>query len=67
MNDDPYYRCAHCGATWSYRAVRYVARCRDCGSGLTRTPSAPCATMVGPDDPAQLPNRQAAPHVALRR
>jgi DNA-directed RNA polymerase subunit RPC12/RpoP len=33
---EPTYRCPRCGATWTYRAVRNLARCRDCGSGLVR-------------------------------
>jgi DNA-directed RNA polymerase subunit RPC12/RpoP len=32
----PLYACTVCGAPWSYRAVRHVARCRDCGGGLRR-------------------------------
>jgi DNA-directed RNA polymerase subunit RPC12/RpoP len=32
----PEYRCGTCGTAWSYRAVRHVARCRDCGGGLVR-------------------------------
>lgn len=31
------YQCTVCGETWSYEAVRYLACCRDCGSGLVRT------------------------------
>ena len=31
------YNCTVCGAVWSYEAVRHVACCRDCGSGLLRT------------------------------
>jgi DNA-directed RNA polymerase subunit RPC12/RpoP len=30
------YRCAGCGARWSYEAVRYVALCPACASGLVR-------------------------------
>jgi DNA-directed RNA polymerase subunit RPC12/RpoP len=30
------YRCAGCGACWSYEAVRYVALCPECASGLVR-------------------------------
>ena len=30
------YRCAGCGARWSYEAVRYVALCPECASGLVR-------------------------------
>jgi DNA-directed RNA polymerase subunit RPC12/RpoP len=32
----PVYRCEACDARWTYLAVRHVARCRDCGSGLVR-------------------------------
>ncbi|HEX4010607.1 MAG TPA: hypothetical protein VHX62_11385 [Solirubrobacteraceae bacterium] len=32
----PTYRCSGCGARWTYEAVRYVARCPECGSGLLR-------------------------------
>jgi len=32
----PLYGCTMCGASWPYRAVRNVARCRDCGGGLQR-------------------------------
>ena len=32
------YRCAGCGACWSYEAVRYVALCPECASGLLRAP-----------------------------
>jgi ribosomal protein L37AE/L43A len=46
MSDDPNYHCEHCGTTWSYRAVRYAARCRDCGTGLTRVAPAPAAAAV---------------------
>jgi hypothetical protein len=30
------YHCTVCGASWSYEAVRHLACCRDCGSGLLR-------------------------------
>jgi hypothetical protein len=30
------YRCTLCGGHWSYDAVRFLARCRDCGGGLVR-------------------------------
>lgn len=30
------YRCTVCGARWSYEAVRYVALCPECASGLVR-------------------------------
>jgi Zn finger protein HypA/HybF involved in hydrogenase expression len=32
----PTYRCLGCGAQWGYEAVRYVACCPECGSGLLR-------------------------------
>ncbi len=64
MSDDPNYHCAHCGTTWSYRAVRYVARCRDCGSGLTRTPSTASGTMSGLPD--ALPDSAPPAHLTLR-
>ena len=32
------YSCSGCGARWAYEAVRYVARCPECGSGLLRIP-----------------------------
>jgi DNA-directed RNA polymerase subunit RPC12/RpoP len=35
-SSDRGYRCAGCGARWSYEAVRYVALCPDCASGLVR-------------------------------
>lgn len=35
---DETYRCAGCGARWSYEAVRYVALCPECASGLVRVP-----------------------------
>jgi len=31
------YRCTVCGLAWSYAAVRHLACCRECGSGLVRT------------------------------
>jgi predicted nucleic acid-binding Zn-ribbon protein len=31
------YHCTVCGVIWSYEAVRHLACCRDCGSGLLRT------------------------------
>lgn len=30
------YRCTRCGLLWSYAAVRHLACCRECGSGLMR-------------------------------
>lgn len=47
----PLYGCTLCGASWSYRAVRHVARCPDCGGGLRRAEELseqPGAT-AGPD------------------
>ena len=35
------YNCTVCGVVWSYEAVRHLACCRDCGSGLLRTSPAP--------------------------
>lgn len=32
------YRCSGCGARWSYEAVRFVALCPECASGLVRVP-----------------------------
>jgi DNA-directed RNA polymerase subunit RPC12/RpoP len=34
----PPYHCTACGERWTYAEIRYVAACRRCGSGLTRTP-----------------------------
>jgi hypothetical protein len=59
MTEDPTYHCGHCGTTWSYRAVRYVACCRDCGGGLVRTD--PLLTLApAAAAPAPPPLRQAA-------
>jgi hypothetical protein len=33
----PPYHCTACAARWTYAEIRYVAACRRCGSGLTRT------------------------------
>jgi hypothetical protein len=33
----PPYHCTVCNARWEYAEIRYVARCKRCGSGLTRT------------------------------
>jgi hypothetical protein len=33
----PPYRCTACDARWTYAQIRYVAACRRCGSGLTRS------------------------------
>jgi DNA-directed RNA polymerase subunit RPC12/RpoP len=43
------YRCTGCGARWSYEAVRYVALCPECASGLVRV-----------RDPQRSPERPAA-------
>jgi transposase-like protein len=43
------YRCTGCGARWSYEAVRYVALCPECASGLVRV-----------SDPQRSPERPAA-------
>ena len=45
------YRCTGCGARWSYEAVRYVALCPECASGLVR---------VRLSDPPRSPERPAA-------
>jgi len=41
------YRCTGCGARWSYEAVRYVALCPECASGLVR--------VSGPQRPPERP------------
>jgi hypothetical protein len=58
---DPTYHCDHCGTTWSYRAVRYAARCRDCGNGLVRD-DAIVAAVTAPSSgaPSPPPLRRAA-------
>jgi hypothetical protein len=33
----PPYRCTVCDARWTYAEIRYLAACRRCGSGLTRS------------------------------
>jgi hypothetical protein len=33
----PPYRCTACDARWTYAEIRYLAACRRCGSGLTRS------------------------------
>jgi hypothetical protein len=62
MSDDPNYHCEHCGTTWSYRAVRYAARCRDCGTGLTRVAPATVLPVTTPSSaaPSPPPRRRAA-------
>jgi Zn finger protein HypA/HybF involved in hydrogenase expression len=44
------YRCAGCDARWSYEAVRYVALCPECASGLVRVadPERPSARELPP-------------------
>jgi DNA-directed RNA polymerase subunit RPC12/RpoP len=49
--DNETYRCTGCGARWSYEAVRYVALCPECASGLVR---------VRVSDPPRPPERPAA-------
>ena len=56
---DPTYHCDHCGTTWSYRAVRYAARCRDCGNGLVRDEAA-AVTTPSSAAPSPPPLRRAA-------
>jgi hypothetical protein len=34
----PPYHCTACAARWTYAEIRYVAACKRCGAGLTRTP-----------------------------
>jgi rRNA maturation endonuclease Nob1 len=46
----PEYRCMACGARFSFDAVRHIARCRDCGSGLWREPEG----AAGRDEPHQV-------------
>jgi hypothetical protein len=36
LAEPPSYRCAACEACWEYAEIRYVARCKRCGAGLTR-------------------------------
>jgi DNA-directed RNA polymerase subunit RPC12/RpoP len=49
--DEETYRCTGCGARWTYEAVRYVALCPECASGLVR---------VRVSDPPRSPERPAA-------
>jgi ribosomal protein L37AE/L43A len=60
MTPDPTYHCDHCGTTWSYRAVRYVARCRDCGNGLVRDEVVVAVTTPSSAAPCPPPLRRAA-------
>ena len=34
----PPYRCTVCNVVWAYAEIRYVAACKRCGAGLTRSP-----------------------------
>jgi uncharacterized paraquat-inducible protein A len=34
----PIYQCTACGTCWTYLEIRYVARCKRCGAGLTTSP-----------------------------
>ena len=34
----PPYHCTVCMVRWEYAEIRYVARCKRCGAGLTRIP-----------------------------
>ena len=51
------YRCAGCGARWSYEAVRYVALCPECASGLIRItePDARASSVHGGGAPPAAP------------
>jgi hypothetical protein len=51
--DEETYRCTGCGARWSYEAVRYVALCPECASGLVRV------RVSDPPRPPERPERQA--------
>ncbi len=39
----PTYHCTLCGTRWTYLEIRYVARCKRCGAGLTTTPQTAAA------------------------
>jgi DNA-directed RNA polymerase subunit RPC12/RpoP len=54
---DEGYRCAGCGARWSYEAVRYVALCPECASGLVRItePDARTSSVHGRGAPPAAP------------
>jgi hypothetical protein len=39
LAEAPPYHCTACNARWRYAEIRYVAACRRCGAGLTRTPA----------------------------
>jgi DNA-directed RNA polymerase subunit RPC12/RpoP len=49
------YRCTGCGARWSSEAVRYVALCPECASGLVRVSDPPRP----PERPAAVRRRRA--------
>jgi predicted nucleic acid-binding Zn-ribbon protein len=53
------YHCTVCGLTWSYEAVRHLACCRDCGSGLVRT--LPTLDRGGAVDHGEAGRRQRQP------
>jgi hypothetical protein len=36
LAEAPPYHCTVCRARWEYAEIRYVARCKRCGAGLTR-------------------------------
>jgi hypothetical protein len=50
------YHCTVCGVNWTYQAVRHLACCRDCGSGLMRT--SPTPDLGGPLDETPTAPRQ---------
>jgi DNA-directed RNA polymerase subunit RPC12/RpoP len=45
------YRCTGCGARWSYEAVRYIALCPECASGLVRVVESPGRRRSGQTAP----------------
>jgi predicted nucleic acid-binding Zn-ribbon protein len=59
------YRCTVCGVIWSYEAVRHLACCRDCGSGLLRT--VPARDVGGAADDGAAGRRQRRPDVTAER
>ncbi|MGH2850686.1 MAG: hypothetical protein ACRDLP_08735 [Solirubrobacteraceae bacterium] len=72
---DATYHCTVCGVNWSYQAVRHLACCRDCGSGLTRTtPTLDPGSAVDEDPtgqrqrlPGPSPERGPRPAAPIRR
>jgi hypothetical protein len=42
------YHCTVCAARWAYAEIRWVARCKSCGAGLTSTPPPEGLTTCGP-------------------